>query len=240
VPGDYATIQAAVEAASNGDEILVAPGTYTGTGYWVINPLGKQITIRATGTAEETILDGEGQRNVVACSNSEGINTVIEGFTITGGDSEEGGGIHCYDSNPMLTDCTITGNTAYKSGGGIFCESSSPTITGCTISDNTAADKFGKGGGIYCYDSSPTLTDTTVCGNAPDQIDGFWSDQGGNSIDTECCPDPTNDGMVSSDDVQSIMNAWNCMTCDSDDVNFDGVVDVRGLLVALAAWGPCE
>ena len=30
VPADYTTIQAAVDAASNGDEILVAPGIYTG------------------------------------------------------------------------------------------------------------------------------------------------------------------------------------------------------------------
>ncbi|MDG2477580.1 MAG: hypothetical protein P8M32_06750, partial [Phycisphaerales bacterium] len=78
VPVDYSTIQEAIDAASNGDEILVAPGTYTGTGDWVIAPLGKAITIRATGTPEETILDGEGSRVVVHCQNGEHTDTVIE------------------------------------------------------------------------------------------------------------------------------------------------------------------
>ena len=65
VPADYTTIQAAVDVASNGDEILVAPGTYTGTGDEVVDTLGKAITIKASGTPEETIIDGEGARRVV-------------------------------------------------------------------------------------------------------------------------------------------------------------------------------
>ena len=96
----------------------MAPGTYTGTGEWVINLLGKPITIRATGTPEETIIDGEGQRRVVYCSSGEDADTVIDGFTITGGISFEfdangngkidwwendGGGIYCFNSNPTIT-----------------------------------------------------------------------------------------------------------------------------------------
>ena len=64
VPSEYVTIQDAIDAASNGDEILVAPGTYTGTGDEVVNTLGKAITLRASGTAakrrssmERTIVD---------------------------------------------------------------------------------------------------------------------------------------------------------------------------------------
>ncbi|MBT5656836.1 MAG: hypothetical protein HOI89_03535, partial [Phycisphaerae bacterium] len=72
VPADYTTIQAAVDAASNGDEILVAPGTYTGTGDEVVDTLGKAITIKASGTPEETIIDGEGARRVVQCAGGEG------------------------------------------------------------------------------------------------------------------------------------------------------------------------
>ncbi|MDP6312040.1 MAG: right-handed parallel beta-helix repeat-containing protein, partial [Phycisphaerales bacterium] len=155
VPADYTTIQAAVDAASGGDVILVAPGTYTGTGDWVINPLGKPITIRATGTPEETILDGEGARGVVQCAGGEGADTIIEGFTITGGSANYGGGIYCNNSSPTITGCTISDNTATYGGGGIFCEDSSPTITDCTITNNIvvgfSSEDPGVGGGIYCF-----------------------------------------------------------------------------------------
>jgi hypothetical protein len=211
VPGDYTTIQAAVDAASNGDVILVAPGTYTGTGGEVVNTDGKAITIKASGTPEETIINGggAGARRVITCSSDEGADTIIEGFTITGGAANHGGGIYCYYGSPTITDCTISGNTASI------------------------------GGGIYCWsNSSPTLTGTVVCGNEPDQISGTWTDNGGNSIG-ECCPDIDGDGVVGVDEVLAVIAAWD--TDDGDtDVNYDGIVDVEDLLIVISTWGPCE
>ena len=63
VPADYTTIQAAVDAASNGDEILVAPGTYTSTqdGH-VVDMKAKAITLRSTDGAAVTIIDGQNAR----------------------------------------------------------------------------------------------------------------------------------------------------------------------------------
>jgi parallel beta-helix repeat protein len=248
--------------------VLVAPGTYTGTGDWVINPLGKPITIRATGTPEETILDGESARLVVKCTSGEGTDTIIEGFTITGGSSAyDGGGIYCSDSSPTITGCTISGNTAtgmFGIGGGIWCHSSSPTITGCTISGNTATYGGGiscssdssptitdctisdntatYGGGIFCSSSSPTLMDTVVCGNDPDQINGSWHDNGGNTVSDECppdCPDVDGDGMVGVNDVLAVVAAWGSDDPDAD-IDGDGTVGTNDLLSVIGAWGPCE
>jgi hypothetical protein len=110
VPGDYTTIQEAVDAASDGDEVIVGSGTYTSTSDEVLNTLGKSITLRASGTPEETILDGEGARRVVRIGGGEGADTIIEGFTITGGSANYGGGIYC-NGGGMSSNPTIIGYT---------------------------------------------------------------------------------------------------------------------------------
>lgn len=57
VPADAPTVQAGIQAALDGDTVLVAPGTY----YEVIDLLGKAITVASEGGAAVTILDGTGR-----------------------------------------------------------------------------------------------------------------------------------------------------------------------------------
>ena len=165
IPADFPTIQIAIDSSLvvNGDTIAVSAGTYTGSGDSVIDPSGKAITIQSTDGPEVTILDGEGTRRVLQCISGEDANTVIEGFTITGGwHPVTGGGIYCLSSNPTLNDCTISNNTANSYGGGIACDIGSPTLTECTISDNVA----NSGGGIdVYYNSNPMLTDCVISAN---------------------------------------------------------------------------
>ena len=88
VPADYPTIQGAVDAAINGDEIIVAPGTYTSTHpAHVVDLMGKGITLRSSNGPEKTIIDGEGIRRGVVCWQGEPDSTNIQGFTITNGNS---------------------------------------------------------------------------------------------------------------------------------------------------------
>ncbi len=249
---DFDNIQAAVDAASDGDEIIVMPGTYTSTADEVVDTDGKAITIKASGTPGETIIDGEGARGVVYCHSGEGADTIIEGFTITGGSDTYGGGIRFDERSPTITGCTISDNTATSGGGGIFCrDSSSPTITGCTISDNTTTYY---GGGIYCEDSSPMLTDTLVCSNLPNQITGTYSDEGGNTL-AAICPVPgaccTNGECVIAEQADCLVfhGTWlgEGTTCDDapcpttclGDINGDGQVSTNDLLTVIANWGPC-
>ncbi|MCH7839571.1 MAG: hypothetical protein IID38_04980, partial [Planctomycetes bacterium] len=78
----YPTIQDGINAASNGDEVIVAPGTYNET----INFDGKAIILRSSNGADVTTIDGAGlNTSVVTCSSGEGPDTVLQGFTITGG-----------------------------------------------------------------------------------------------------------------------------------------------------------
>ena len=74
------TLQAALNAASAGDELILANGTYTGSGTNVLD-IGKTITIRALHT-RGAILNGQSARRVVAITSG---TVVLEGLDITGG-----------------------------------------------------------------------------------------------------------------------------------------------------------
>ncbi|MEW6605827.1 MAG: right-handed parallel beta-helix repeat-containing protein [bacterium] len=161
VPGSYTTIQSAINAATNGDTVLVNNGTYIEN----INFLGKGITVQSVHGTTTTIINGNASGSVVTFNSGEGTNSVLSGFTIQNGRATYGGGIYCSNSSsPTISNCSISGNSASGDGGGIYCNSSSsPTITNCTISGNSASRD---GGGIYCNSSSPTITNCSISGNS--------------------------------------------------------------------------
>jgi hypothetical protein len=167
VPGDYATIQGAIDGASIGDTVQVAAGTYTEN----INFNGKNISVIGAGP-DLSIIDGGGSGSVVTCDSGETSTTVLDGFTITNGSTNYGGGMYNNSSSPTVTNCTFSGNSAENGSdnyGGGMCNisSSSPTVTNCTFSSNTAT----WGGGMYnAYYSSPTVTNCILWGDSPDEI----------------------------------------------------------------------
>ncbi len=57
VPGDQPTIQAGIDAAMDGDIVLVADGTWTGVGNRDIDFLGKAITVRSENGPDSCIID---------------------------------------------------------------------------------------------------------------------------------------------------------------------------------------
>ncbi len=161
VPADYPTIQGAINASHAGDTVLVDDGTYIEN----INFLGKAITVQSVHGTTSTIIDGNNNgSSVVTCSSDEEQNSVLDGFTITNGLADDGGGIYCNDSSPTITNCIISNNYG---GGGIYCSSSSPTITNCTISNNSATYRSG---GICCQSSSPTVVNSIFWNDSPQEI----------------------------------------------------------------------
>ena len=62
VPGDFPTIQQAVDAAADGDTVCVAPGTWTGQ----VSLEGRALTLVGGGGSAATILDGDGIGPVLA------------------------------------------------------------------------------------------------------------------------------------------------------------------------------
>ena len=169
VPGDQPTIQAGIDAAVPGDTVLVAPGTYVEN----IDFLGKDIIVISSAGSETTVIDGGQLDSTVKFNSGEVLTTVLEGFTVTNGKSNYGGGIHCESSSPNITNNTISGNSVKYNGAGIFCsKSSSPTITDNTMFGNSA--DIGYGAGIYCHSSSPTITNNTITGNTATKGGGIY------------------------------------------------------------------
>jgi len=165
VPADQPTIQAGIDAAVDGDTVLVAPGTYVEN----INFNGKAITVKSGNGAEVTTIDGNQSGTVVAFGNGEELDSIIDGFTITNGLAGSGGGITCGEnSSPTIKSNIITGNNTngnigHTGGGGIFTLSSSPLIIDNLISQNTGD---WSGGGIYCYYySNPIITNNIIIYN---------------------------------------------------------------------------
>ncbi|MCH7814449.1 MAG: hypothetical protein IID40_10565 [Planctomycetes bacterium] len=136
--GPKQTIQAAMDVADDGDTVLVAAGTYAGPGNAELDYHAKSIVVRAPGGPALTTIDAGGTGRAVSPGSIQGNFAVLEGFTITGGQADLGGGLQVGLSRFLLKNCELVGNTATTEGGGLHTELATPTIDGLTIGANTA------------------------------------------------------------------------------------------------------
>ncbi|MAE71598.1 MAG: hypothetical protein CME06_14160 [Gemmatimonadetes bacterium] len=159
VPDHYETIGAAIDAASDGDVVLVQPGIYTET----LDFQGKAITVTGTRPADRavvrsTVVDAKGAGTTVSFLSGEPPEAELTGLTITGGLADwGGGGLLCMNgSSPTVSYCLIKKNEVIGSwetyGGGIHCDASHPSFAHCVIKANYATH----GGGFFArYSARP-------------------------------------------------------------------------------------
>jgi len=179
---DFDNIQAAIDAASDGDEIVVMPGTYTNTEEEGVNMLGKAVTLRSTDPLDpdvvaSTIINGKNQDGCIVCWSGETNQTIILGFTIT---NEYGPGMLCINTNPAVTRCVFLNNVAEGGAGMFLVNNSNPILTLCIFESNVSLKWAGA---FYCYNSNPTLVECTFNNN----IGEWWT--GGMGLLT--CPPKT-------------------------------------------------
>ena len=186
VPADQPTIQDGIDAAVDGDTVLVSPGAYVEN----INFEGKAITLKSSDGPDVTTIDGSNTNSVVVFNQGEGSDSVLEGFTITNGFGDyykftnAGGGILCIDSSPTMVNNKITDNFSYWGGGICFWGSgTTPALLDCVVSGNDVPSAGGgRGGGILCYGSNALISGCTIKENSCEHIGG------GISAHNSCSP----------------------------------------------------
>jgi hypothetical protein len=169
VPGGAPSIQAAVNMASDGDLIAVSPGTY----HESVDLLGKAVTLRGNlANPAITIIDAAGLgESAVLCMNGEWTDTVVEGFTMTGGDGTDiggytyGGGMYCRYASPTIRNCVFRNNVA-DAGGGLAVHGSYSMVSDCVFTENEAltGGYFG-GGGLFTNGGAPKVVNCQFTNN---------------------------------------------------------------------------
>lgn len=190
-----ADLQAVVSNASPGDSIFVAAGTYQppASQYFSMKD-GVKLYGGFTGTETQlsqrdwvtnvTILQGNGNTVIRNYNNGLSNQAVLDGFTVTGGDGADGGGMLNVLCSPTISNCTFSNNAAVR-GGGICNMSTASVITNCKFTGNNALkDVFfslNGGGGMYAVGSqngvSPSLVDCSFENNTAWLGGGFHNDR---------------------------------------------------------------
>ena len=204
VPGQYSTIQAAINAANNGNAVLISDGTYTGPGNVDLDFGGKNITVTSVYGPATTIIDCRG----TSSANHRGFylhsgetSAFISGLTIENGyeSGVDGGGVLNLNANMTVQNCILKDNIA-SNGGGI-CNSGSGLVAlvDCTFTGNTANTGSGGGGGLSNYATSSgsvAIINCILTGNTASGDNSSFGGEGG--------------GIRNSDEGSGAITVTNC------------------------------
>jgi hypothetical protein len=151
--GCYASLQAAVNAAANGNEIRVAGGTYAAGG--TVAVITKELRVFGGYTPDlsgfdpdmyHTVLDAQWGGSVISITNAGDV--MLMHLTLTHGD----GTGNCYST----VGC----------GGGIYVQDSILHVGGCVITNNVGSTVGGGwGGGLYALDSDVEMWGSLIVSN---------------------------------------------------------------------------
>ena len=164
------SLRQALVDANDGDTITFAvTGTITLTSGELL--VDRSITISGPGAANLAV---NGNANGRVFHVASGMTVTISGLTTTNGNAngqsypdDSGGGVYNDHANATLSNCTITGNSAFTFGGGIFNDHATLTVNSCELSSNFSDNT---GGGLYSDGSngstSAVLNDTMLAKNS--------------------------------------------------------------------------
>ncbi len=166
VPADY-SIQDAIEAAQDGDEIAVGPGMYR----VALDLRGKSLRLFSTDGPQSTVLRSTVSKPVLKVMDGA-TGASLEGFTIEDGEGTEqvwivgngwmGGGVFVHQGSLTILDCVFSGNEATASGqsggGALFVLDGDVWVRDSVFEDNLG---FYAGGAALVARGTLSIQDST-------------------------------------------------------------------------------
>jgi parallel beta-helix repeat protein len=224
VPSEETTIGAAITSATYGDTILVAAGTYSGTGSHDLDFGGNNIVLMSEDGPEVTIVDGLNTYRIFNAGTSEWRTTRIQGFTFRNGQRQESWGLTGmvklsssawvnFDNMIFEGGAASNGAVMHITGGarGVF--------TDCIFRNNTATNK----GAVYLEQGSGEFNNCLFENNTA--LEGAALHQSRGSVVANNCTFRNNNGGV-------IFAYWNSSVNTADCV-FQGNTGLAGVAVRL-------
>ncbi len=165
--GDFMTIQDGVDAAANGDTVLVWPGTY----FENVNIEDKDIILGSLNLTtndpayiRQTIINGNETGSCIAVIYTPD-TSLICGFSLTNGSGTyngdfPGGGAFIRYGQARIQNCHIYNNKVSGSGGGIYIFEAYVYLSGTTIKNNHS---YKHGGGISIGKSIVEFDTVQLC-----------------------------------------------------------------------------
>ena len=187
VPGDYTSIQEAINAAHYGDTVYVSPGAY----YEHQIQMKEGVSVIGTSPTN-TIIDGQGNQNIVVCQNIN--KALLSGFTIK---NSSGSAILIENSSPEIKnniilnggnnriliqgDPIIKNNTILNNKNGIQIYSTPALVSLPIIKNNIIVNNIDYG--IFASTSYPIISYNDVYNNIKGNYYGCSPGQGNFSAD---------------------------------------------------------
>ena len=186
VPQQFPTIQAAIDSADSGDEVILQPGVYAGAGNTNLNFAGRLLTLRSTDPSSPDVVAGcvidcEFVNGAFLFENGETNAARVDGITIRNGAPNLLGTIRTrLQTDPMFTNCVIRGCAGLAIGP---TQQGRITLIDCTIESNGTAAANTAAVNINYPLSGAVIRDCTF----RDNIGGAINFGGGDYLIVEDC-----------------------------------------------------
>lgn len=164
----FDAIQEGINAAANGNTVLVLEGTYTGVGNRDLDFGGRLITVRSESGPESCAinLSGATGSRAFVFRSGESAAAVVDGLTVTGGWSASGTGICVLSGSPTVSRCVFRRNFGFHGGGGAYIGGGAlaTRLIDCTFIENSGAGAC-RGGALLIESGSAELVCCRFEGN---------------------------------------------------------------------------